>query len=215
MPSDPRLGRRARRPQVSDAASGRVSDVTLRLPDWIEAFLPHPATAYAGDDDRMALAIELARQNVRRETGGPFAAAIFDTTTRRLVSVGVNLVALHGCSVAHAETLAIMLAQRRLGTHDLARPGLSPHELATSAAPCAMCLGAIPWSGVRRVVCGARDEDIRAVGFDEGDKPPGWAKKLQARGITVIEDVRRAEAAEILREYVLRGGLLYNSRTIP
>lgn len=212
MPSDARLGRRARRPQASDVVDVRVSHVTLRLPDWIEAFLPHPAATYPSEDDRMALVIELARQNVRRETGGPFAAGIFDATTHCLVSVGVNLVASHACSVAHAETLAIMLAQRRLGTHDLAGPGLSPHELTTSAAPCAMCLGAIPWSGVRRVVCGARDEDIRAVGFDEGDKPPGWSKKLYARGIAVIQDVRRAEAVEILREYVRRGGRLYNSR---
>jgi len=192
----------------------RFSDVTLRLPDWVEASLPSPATTYSSDEDRMALVIELARQNVRRGTGGPFAAAIFDATTRTLIAVGVNLVTSQGCSVAHAETLAIMLAQRRLGTHDLAAPGLSPHELATSAAPCAMCLGAIPWSGVRRVICGAREEDVRAVGFDEGDKPPDWARKLEAREIVVIQDVRRAEAADVLREYACGGGLIYNSRFV-
>lgn len=188
------------------------SDLTLRLPDWIEAFLPDPATTFSGDEDRMALVIALARENVRRGTGGPFAAAIFDAGAHTLVAPGVNLVTWQRCSVAHAETLAIMLAQRRLGTHDLAAPGLPPHELATSAAPCAMCLGAIPWSGVRRVVCGAREEDARAVGFDEGDKPRDWAKRLEARGIAVLQDVRRAEAAEVLRDYARRGGPIYNSR---
>jgi tRNA(Arg) A34 adenosine deaminase TadA len=190
----------------------RFSDVTLRLPEWMEDVLPDSAATYPSDEDRMALVIELARQNVRRGTGGPFAAAIFDAASHNLVAPGVNLVASQRCSVAHAETLAIMLAQRRLGTHDLAAPGLPPHELATSAAPCAMCLGAIPWSGVRRVVCAAREEDVRAVGFDEGDKPPEWAKTLEARGISVLQDVRRADAVEVLREYARGGGVVYNSR---
>lgn len=193
----------------------RFPDLTLRLPAWIEDVLPDSAATYSTDQDRMALAIELARQNVRRGTGGPFGAAIFDATTHTLVAAGVNLVTSQGCSVAHAETLAIMFAQRRLGTHDLAATGRPPHELATSAVPCAMCLGAIPWSGIRRVVCGAREEDVRAVGFDEGDKPAEWAQKLQARGITVIQDVRRAEAAEVLGEYARRGGPIYNSRRAP
>ena len=32
-------------------------------------------------------------------------------------------------------------------------------ELVTTTEPCAMCLGAIPWSGLSSVVCGARDQD--------------------------------------------------------
>jgi tRNA(Arg) A34 adenosine deaminase TadA len=76
-----------------------------------------------------------------------------------------------------------------------------------------MCLGALPWSGVARVVTAARDEDARAVGFDEGDKPAGWTASLQVRGIEVVGDVRRAEAAEVLRAYQRLGGLIYNGRT--
>jgi hypothetical protein len=30
--------------------------------------------------------------------------------------------------------------------------------------------GAVPWSGVRRLACGARDEDASDIGFDEGPK---------------------------------------------
>jgi tRNA(Arg) A34 adenosine deaminase TadA len=73
-----------------------------------------------------------------------------------------------------------------------------------------MCLGALPWSGVARVVCGARDADARAVGFDEGDKPADWVEALQARGIEVLVDVEREAAAALLRDYVARGGLVYN-----
>jgi len=186
------------------------SDVVLTLPDWVEALLPDPATAFPTCKDRMALVVELARQNVRHGTGGPFAAAVFDATRHTLVAPGVNVVISQGCSIAHAEILALALAQRRLHSHDLGAPGVSACELTTSAAPCAMCLGAIPWSGVGGVVCGAREEDVRAVGFDEGDKPALWPRALEARGITVVQDVRRDEATAVLREYVRGGGPVYN-----
>ena len=119
---------------------------------------------------------------------------------------GVNLVVPLGCAVAHAEMVAIVIAQRLMGTHDLGGAGLPPFELVTSTEPCAMCLGALPWSGIRRLACGARDEDARAVGFDEGDKPANWPGLLERRGIGVTRDVRRGEAAAVLRQYVDNGG---------
>jgi len=93
---------------------------------------------------------------------------------------------------------------------DLGAPGLSEHELVTSCEPCAMCYGAIPWSGVRRVVCGARGTDAEAIGFDEGPKPKKWASALEARSISVIQDVCREEAVAVLQEYKKRGGIIYN-----
>jgi tRNA(Arg) A34 adenosine deaminase TadA len=75
-----------------------------------------------------------------------------------------------------------------------------------------MCLGAIPWSGLRRLVCGARDEDARRLGFDEGAKPAGWIRSFQDRGIDVVRDVMRPEAREILKTYIDRGGPVYNGR---
>ncbi len=191
----------------------RVSEVTLRVPDWVERVLPDPATVFATEEDRMAVAIELARQNVRRGTGGPFGAAVFDATHHTLVAPGVNVVVSQGCAIAHAEIVALALAQRRFRSHDLGAPGVPPCELTTTAAPCAMCLGAIPWSGVRRLVCGAREEDVRAVGFDEGDKPVPWPRVLAARGIAVVQDVRRDEAASIVWQYVRAGGRVYNGRS--
>ena len=48
------------------------------------------------------------------------------------------------------------------------------------------------------------------MGFDEGDKPADWRGNLRRRGIEVVEDVRRAEAAEVLRAYATAGGPIYN-----
>lgn len=124
---------------------------------------------------------------------------------------GVNLVVPLGCAVAHAEVMAIVIAQPLMGTHYLDGAGLPPCELVTSTEPCAMCLGALAWAGIRGLVCGARDEDARAVGFDEGDKPADWARLLERRGIGVTRDVRRDEAAAVLRQYVANGGRIYGS----
>lgn len=149
----------------------------------------------------MKLAIALARENARRGSGGPFGAAVFERDTGRLVAVGVNAVVASGLSLAHAEMLALSFAQRARGRFDLGGPSSPAHEVVTSSEPCAMCFGAIPWSGVRRLVCGARASDAEAIGFDEGPKPARWAHALELRGIEVVRDVQRAEARAVLREY--------------
>jgi len=72
-----------------------------------------------------------------------------------------------------------------------------------------MCLGAIPWSGVQSVVCGALGEDAESIGFDEGAKPSDWAAGLESRGIRVIRGVLRDRAKAVLLEYPQGGGVLY------
>ena len=186
--------------------------MALRLPEWVEERVADEGRTYPTAEDRMGLAVTLARQNIRRGTGGPFGAAIFERETGRLLAPGVNLVVGSGCSVFHAEMVAIMVSQKILGNFDLGDAGAPVYELVTSTEPCAMCLGATPWSGVRGLVCGARDEDASAVGFDEGSKPSEWVPALEARGITVMRDVLREEATEVLREYAAAGGEIYNSR---
>lgn len=159
----------------------------------------------------MEFAIELANQNIGHQTGGPFGAAIFETHSWELVGVGVNLVETSNCSILHAEMVAIALAQRAVGSYDLAAGGRLHHELATSTEPCAMCLGAIPWSGVRRVLCGARGEDACEIGFDEGAKPADWVGELNKRGIEVTRDILRDEARAVLKRYAQTGGTVYNA----
>ena len=185
--------------------------VILELPGWVGELLSEERT-YPDEEDRMRLAVELARRNVRHGTGGPFGAAVFERESGRLVAPGVNMVVNSGCSVAHAEMVAIMVAQQRIGSFDLGGEGQPAHELVTSTEPCAMCLGATPWSGVVSLVCGARDEDAAKVGFDEGAKMTDWMRSLEERGISVTRDVLRDEAAAVLREYSEEGGEIYNSR---
>ncbi len=186
--------------------------MALRLPAWVEESLAEEGRTYPAAEDRMRLVVGLARENVRRGTGGPFGAGIFERETGTLLAPGVNLVVGSCCSVFHAEMVAIMIAQKILGNFDLGDARAPAYELVTSTEPCAMCLGATPWSGVRGLLCGARDEDASAVGFDEGSKPSEWVSALEGRGIAVTRDVLREEAAGVLREYAASGGEIYNSR---
>jgi tRNA(Arg) A34 adenosine deaminase TadA len=181
--------------------------VILALPGWIQEYCGDPERAYPDAGERLRLVVELARRNVEHDTGGPFGAAVFDLSSFHLVAAGVNRVIPESCSVAHAETMAIMLAQKRLGTFDLRSAG--DFELATSAEPCAMCYGALPWSGIRRLAYGATREDVQSIGFDEGDKPADWAQALEARGIEVVPALLRAEAREALEQYRRRDGTIY------
>ena len=95
--------------------------------------------------------------------------------------------------------VAIASAQQRLGHYDLRQAVPGGCALFSSAEPCAMCMGAIPWSGIERLVYAASDEDARAVGFDEGHKPADWIAGYAWRGIQVTSDVMREEAAAMLR----------------
>ncbi|MCG5498480.1 nucleoside deaminase [Ectothiorhodospira variabilis] len=185
-----------------------MPELKIRLPDWLLERLSGDWVPLHGDEEQMRFVISLARENVRQGSGGPFGAAVFDAEGH-LVAPGLNLVTSCRCSILHAEMVAMALAQKRLDNHDLSDGGHLHHTLVTSAEPCAMCLGAIPWSGVSRVICGARDEDVREIGFDEGAKPDHWADTLTRRGIQVQRDVLRPEATQILQAYVESGGAIY------
>jgi len=187
-----------------------MSPVTIEPPAWADAVVDWERE-YPTDEDRIRLTIALARENVVREGAGPFGAAVFEQGTGRLVSVGVNSVVRLGSSMLHAEMIAFVLAQERTRSFSLARPGLPVHELATSCEPCAMCLGATLWSGVKRVVFAAHREDAEALGFDEGPVFPASYRYLRERGIELVGGLLRDAARDVFTLYRDRGGLIYNA----
>jgi len=185
--------------------------IAVDLPPWVERAVDW-TRPYDTVEDRMRLAIALSRANVEHATGGPFGAAVFERDSGRLVAVGMNsVVRLHNCAL-HGEMVAFMMAQARLGSFTLAAPGMPAHELVTSCAPCAMCLGAILWSGVKRVVCGAAREDATRLSFEEGPVFfPQSYRYLEERGVAIVHDVLRAEAREVLELYRRNKGRIYNA----
>lgn len=190
----------------------RSSTSPFQLPQWAIRLARSRHTPFLSKESRMRFVIALASTNVARGTGGPFGAAVFERTGWRLVAIGVNLVESTRCSHAHAEMVALANAQQTVGRFDLSAAGFPTHELVTSCEPCAMCYGAIPWSGIRSVLCGARASDAEAIGFDEGAKPKNWVAEFKRRRITVVRDLCRKEAAAVLQAYKKGGGAIYGAR---
>ncbi len=183
--------------------------VHVEYPDWVNSVVDWD-DAYPTDEERMRLAIAVARTNVERATGGPFGAAIFESSSGRLVAVGMNsVVRLHNCTL-HGEMMAFMMAQARVGSFTLSAPNLPAHELFTSCEPCAMCLGATLWSGVQRLVYGATREDASQLDFDEGPVFPESYRYLEERRIRIVRNVLRDEARAVLQMYRAKGGTIYN-----
>jgi len=183
--------------------------VHVDYPDWAHESIAWDAV-YRTDEERMRLAIAVSRENVDHETGGPFGAAIFERDSGRLVAVGMNsVVRLNNCTL-HGEMVAFMMAQARLQSFTLNAPHLPAHELVTSCEPCAMCLGATLWSGVRRVVYAAGREDAARLQFDEGPVFPESYHYLEERGITIVRNVLRDEAVAVLERYRAKSGTIYN-----
>lgn len=193
--------------------------IEISLPDWLETELDalSPEESWSAGQSRMEWVLSLAHRNIEARSGGPFAAAVFEKVSGRLVSVGVNRVVPCHTSIAHAETVALALAQQKLESHDLAAAGLPEMELVASAQPCIQCFGNTWWSGVRGLLIGARAQDVEEiVGFHEGPLPAGWPELLENRpaplpSVSVTRDLLREEARAVLARYRDMGGFVYNA----
>lgn len=184
------------------------------MPEWVGeecarfGWGPSPEPAR-----RLELVLRLARRNFEEQSGGPFAAAVFRMDTWELVVAGVNRVVPSHCSAAHAEVVTLSLAQQYYRAFDLGGPGLPAHELVVSWRPCAMCFGALPWSGIRSLlIAGSGDELERLTGFDEGPIHPEWKRELEQRGIAVSEGPTQSQAVAVFRDFAASGALVYNGR---
>jgi guanine deaminase len=114
------------------------------------------------DQDRefMTRAIELARQGMDNNAGGPFGCVV--AKDGLIVGEGNNRVTSTNDPTAHAEVVAIRAACKSLNTFQL--DGCSIY---TSCEPCPMCLGAIYWARPAKVFFACTREDAAAVGFDD------------------------------------------------
>ena len=183
--------------------------VHVEYPAWVDDVVDWDRR-YATDEERMRLAVAVARENVVRDTGGPFGAAIVERESGRLLAVGMNSVVRLNNSALHGEMVAFMMAQQRLGSYTLNLPDGRGHEMVTSCEPCAMCLGATLWSGVKRVVFGAAREDAARLDFDEGPVFAASYRYLEDRGLEIVGPLLRDEARDVLELYRTRRGTIYN-----
>ncbi len=115
------------------------------------------------DDERfLARAIALSQETLKGGPGGPFGAVV--ARDGQLLGEGFNQVTLANDPTAHAEVVAIRDACRRAGDY-----ALTGATIYASCEPCPMCLGAILWARIDRLVyANSRDEAAQA-GFNDAD----------------------------------------------
>ena len=145
------------------------------------------------DQTFLRQALELAREGSLASEAGPFGAVV--VRGEEVVGRGWNQVVKNRDPTAHAEVMAIRDAGDRLETHVL-----DDCIIYCSCEPCPMCLSAIYWSRIPRVVFAASAEDARAAGFDDaliaGEMGLEWDDRtLQSR------QALREEGKEVLEEW--------------
>lgn len=152
--------------------------VAVPMIDAFSAFDAKAALVEPDDERYMKRAISLAANNVKH----PFAAVLVDK--KGVVAEGWNR-SVHN-PTWHGEMDAI---NKCATSHP--KIDWSTLTLYTTAEPCAMCQGAVAWSGIRRVVFGSSIPFLKSLNW--------WAI-----------DIRAAELARLsaFRECAVVGGVL-------
>ena len=107
----------------------------------------------------MQIAIDLSVENVANG-GGPFGAVI--VRNGEIIATGTNRVTANNDPTAHAEVNAIRAACANERCFKL--EGCTCYS---SCEPCPMCLSALYWAGVERIIYGNTKEDAKAINFDD------------------------------------------------
>ena len=141
-------------------------------------------------------AIELARK-ARNDGRHPFGALIVNERGETVVAARNNAVRPNGDPTQHAEMLATSQAAQLLTEAELAKC-----TLYTSTEPCAMCAGAIYWTGIGRVVFALAEAGLFRYTGSHTENPtldlP--CREVFARGqkpIVVVGPLIEDEAAQV------------------
>lgn len=138
-------------------------------------------------------AVELSRERMLANVGGPFGAVI--AKEGRIISEGWNEVTSANDPTAHAEVQAIRKACEALSSFQL-----HGTTLYSSCEPCPMCLAAAYWARVERIVFAASREDAAKVGFDDAFLYDEMPKPIEARALPTVHQAL-PEAIDVFNEW--------------
>lgn len=148
----------------------------------------------ASTETFMDEAVAAAREGAGRGDGGPFGAVI--VMDGKIIARAWNRVLRDQDPTAHAEVNAIREAARVLGSFRL-----ESCDLYTSCEPCPMCLGAIYWSGLRRVYYAATREDADDIGFSDARLYREFGLVPEGRSIPFVRTASAA-AQNAMRDWL-------------
>ena len=134
------------------------------------------------DLDFLRIAIDVA-EKARAHGNHPFGAILVDGADRVILEAENTVITAHDCT-GHAETNLVRLACAAFPAETLRQC-----TLYTSTEPCAMCSGAIFWSGIPRVVFALSEQGLKE--FIEGQPGAEYfqlpSREVFARGNHIVE----------------------------
>jgi tRNA(Arg) A34 adenosine deaminase TadA len=159
-------------------------------------------TPEALDRQLLLRAVELSRQGMHRGAGGPFGAVI--ARDGKIVGEGYNRVTSANDPSAHAEVEAIRTACRHLGSFEL-----RGCTIYASCEPCPMCLGAIYWARLDRLVYANTSADAAAIHFDDAELHAQLSRPLNQQKLPSVH-IALSEARSVFEEWSrLEAKILY------
>jgi len=140
----------------------------------------------------LELAIQTAGENMD-DGGGPFGAVV--VREGKIIARAGNRVVPGHDPTAHAEVMAIRMAAEHLGTHDL-----GGCTIYASCEPCPMCLGAVYWAGIRRIVYASDRYRAAEAGFSDNRIYEELALESTRRSIAMVRGLKE-EGDSILKRW--------------
>jgi len=145
------------------------------------------------DADFLRLAIRAAREGIAAGQS-PFGSVIVRQAA--VVAASHNTVWRDADPTAHAEVNNIRAAASALGTIDL-----SGCTLYATCEPCPMCLSAIHWAKIDRVVYGAAIADAATAGFSELRVPARELARMGGSRLVVEGGLLEEECRALFDEF--------------
>jgi tRNA(Arg) A34 adenosine deaminase TadA len=130
------------------------------------------------DDAFLARAVELAARGSEAGDGGPFGAVI--VYQGKIIGEGWNRVVAANDPTAHAEINAVRAACATLGSFHL-----TGCVLYASSEPCPMCLAALYWARIERIVFANSRAEAAAIGFCDDELYGELSRETAARRIVM------------------------------
>jgi guanine deaminase len=149
------------------------------------------------EQEYMRLAIRKAQEGISHGQS-PFGSVI--VRARQAVAVTHNTVWLTCDPTAHAEVNCIRAAATALKTISL-----QGCTLYSTTEPCPMCLSAIHWAKIDRVVFGATIADATTAGFSELAVPAGTLAQMGGSPLVVESGLLQQECAALFDEWLKSG----------
>ena len=145
------------------------------------------------DKEFMDIAIELSKKAYY-----PYGAVI--VKDNKIIGRSDADVPVSKTEFSHAELRAIEDAMQQLGGY-LCSEGGEGVTIYSSCEPCAMCMGAILYTGMDRLVYGATLEDSGECVNEIIAKAKDVAKVCSNRKIEIVPEVQRDEAVKVLKKW--------------